>query len=56
MDLDEKVQEKDPLYFYDGKIKKVFYYNEPKTNNEINDQFNGKKRQCYLRNKLKSSM
>lgn len=56
MDLDEKVQEKDPLYFYDGKIKKVFYYNEPKTNNEINDQFNGKKRQCYLRSKLKSSM
>ena len=49
INIDEKVQEKYSLYIYDGKIKKIFYYNEQKTNEEIKYQFKGKKRQYYFK-------
>ena len=35
MNITEEVKEKDPLYIYSGKIKKMFCYKEEKTDNKI---------------------
>ena len=36
MNITEEVKEKDPLYIYSGKIKKMFCYKEEKTDNKFN--------------------
>ena len=35
MNITEEVKEKDPLYIYSGKIKKMFCYKEEKADNKI---------------------
>ena len=39
MNITKEVKEKNPLYIYNGKIKKIFCYKEEKTNEEIKYYF-----------------
>ena len=49
MNITEEVKEKDPTYTYSGKIKKIFCYEEEKTDSKIKYRIKGKKCQLYLK-------
>ena len=49
MKITEEVKEKDPLYIYSGKIKKMFRYKEEKTDNKIQYKSKGIRRYMYLK-------
>ena len=49
MNISEKMQQKNPLYIYDGKIKKIFHYNQSCTNKKIQYEFKGHKRCFYFK-------
>ena len=49
MNIPEEMQQKNPLYIYDGKIKEIFHYNQSCTNEKIQYEFKGNKRCYYLK-------
>ena len=51
MNILEEMQQKNPLYIYDSKIKKIFHYNQSCTNEKIQYEFKEHKR-CFYLNKV----
>ena len=49
LNIADKVQDKNPLYVCDGKIKKIWHYNESSTNEKVNYSFKVQKHCFYLK-------